>query len=41
MSNMVLTSMPRSKSAIDTRPKLYLVEVPRRVAFMDVDSRSA
>lgn len=36
MSKMVLTSMPRSTSAIDTRPKMYLIEVPRRVAFMDV-----
>lgn len=35
---MVLTtSMPRSKSLLDTRPKYYIIEIPRRVAFTDMD----
>ncbi|XP_054153025.1 uncharacterized protein LOC128951778 [Oppia nitens] len=34
---MVLSSIPHSTSQIDARLKLYLIEMPRRVAFVDVD----
>jgi hypothetical protein len=34
---MVLSSIPHSSSQIDARLKLYLIEMPRRVVFVDVD----
>nr|XP_046919749.1 uncharacterized protein LOC124499820 isoform X2 [Dermatophagoides farinae] len=31
------SSIPRSKSSLDAQPKFYLIEIPRRVAFTDVE----
>jgi hypothetical protein len=33
---MVLSSLPRSSSTIDARLKLYLIEMPKRVVFVDI-----
>ena len=32
-------SIPRSKSSLDTWPKFYLIEVPKRVAFTNLECR--